>query len=207
MPDQRVTKYVLLGGFATRAADGGAAFCNELVSGLRTPVRICECLFALPAESWEQAIVSDVELFRNAVPERIVEFACAEVVTFVHQIENADIVYFRGGSTKLLLLTLSSIEGWKEALKGKTVAGSSAGACMLSQYYFDTSEPDGMLHPGVGLVPVKVTCHYKAVQAEGHRGAGRRIPDWDRIDTELALGGGDGAVVKLREGEFRTFWL
>jgi len=69
----------------------------------------------------------------------------------------------RGGSTPKLLGVLRKYESLKENLQGKTVAGSSAGAYAIGKYSaFHDDESGGKVREGLGLLPVRVVCHYQS---------------------------------------------
>ena len=205
MTTRRKTKFILAGGFAGRSPDGGAAFCREVTAGLSAPVRVCECLFALPLENWHDSLSADREFFRRALPDVPLEFVRADQSSFLRQIEESDVIYFRGGSTEKLMRTLDSIDGWSDAIHGKTVVGSSAGAYMLSRHYLDMNNPGDLLC-GFGLVPVTLVAHYRSSAAtDGY--IARKLPDWDEVDSEMSRMAGEAQVLKLREGEFCTYYL
>ena len=60
-----MTKYILVGGYIHKAQDGGKAFCEELVKGFNEnrPIKILDCMFARPRESWEEKINQDIDFF------------------------------------------------------------------------------------------------------------------------------------------------
>ncbi len=63
-----------------------------------------------------------------------------------------------GGTTLKLLDALKKFPNLKELFKGKIIAGESAGAYVLSAFFFSKSA--GGIFEGTGLVPVKIICHY-----------------------------------------------
>ena len=79
---------------------------------------------------------------------------------FIEEIKSADVIYIRGGDTQKLKDTLDGYPGFKELIKGKTVAGSSAGAYVLSTYYYTNSK--GKVLEGYGCLPLRVVCHYQS---------------------------------------------
>ncbi len=86
--------------------------------------------------------------------------------------------------------------GWEKELEGKTVAGSSAGANMLSKYFYGLD--DLGLWEGSGSVPVKVLVHYRSDYNAPNI-------DWDKAEAELKAYKEDLPLVTLHEGEFRVF--
>ncbi len=66
----------------------------------------------------------------------------------------------RGGETEKLLFELKKHPEFKDAIKGKTIAGSSAGAYAVSRYYHSANR--GGIHEGLGILPVRMICHYQS---------------------------------------------
>lgn len=63
-----------------------------------------------------------------------------------------------GGETLRLLETLKKYSNLEKLIDGKIVSGESAGAYVLSTYFY--SKTAGGVFRGLGLVPVKTICHY-----------------------------------------------
>lgn len=188
-----MTKFILIGGYPHKAADGGKAFCEELVKGKTEPVKFLDCLFARPQELWEKGHAQDIELFGSNLPEKQLDMVPADPEKFIEQLKWADVVYIRGGSNEALRAALEKHPGWIEVLEGKTLAGSSAGANILSKYFWS---PDSLqCHDGLGILPVKVIVHY---------GSEYNSPnvDWNKAEVELRAYKDDLPVLKLPEGGF-----
>lgn len=192
-------KVILSGGFVSRASDGGAAFCAEVISGGLSPIRMLECAFGMPEESWKNSSEKDLAMFREMCPNVTFDLDIAIVEHFVEQIKQADIVYFRGGETQRLQTCLAGINGWQDALDGKVLVGASAGAYVLSSRYVQLSQPPDFKH-GFGLLPVKIVAHYQSTFL--HKGNHDKSKEyWSQVDK--IMDNQDGlTVVKLREGEF-----
>lgn len=190
-----MTKFILIGGYPHKAADGGKAFCEELVKGASEPVKFLDCLFARPEETWEKGHAQDKELFGSNLPNKRVDMVPADPTEFIEQLHWADVIYIRGGSNDALREALNKQESWVEALEGKTLAGSSAGANMLSKYFWS---PDSLkCGDGLGILPVKVIVHY---------GSEYNAPnvDWNKAEVELRAYKEDLPILKLPEGGFEV---
>lgn len=187
------TKIILVGGYPRKAADGGKAFCEELVAGCAEPVKILDCLFARPAENWEKAYREDKEFFERHLPGKRLEVILAQPKTFIEQIRWAHTIYIRGGETTRLLEILATLPHWTHELTGKTLAGSSAGAEALSKYfyYLDTLT----MEEGLGLLPIKFIPHYRSDYNTPNI-------NWDQADIDLQNYKEDLPILKLAEGEF-----
>ena len=190
-----MTKFILVGGYVKKAPDGGAAFCDELVRGFEDPVKILVCMFARRREVWEEAFAGDIDFFRSRLPNKILDIQLAENGRLSEQVQWADVVFFRGGSSHELVDALKAEGDWMLHTEDKTIAGTSAGADALSKYYFglDTKE----VREGMGLLPVKVIPHFRS---DYH---GWEF-DWDAALKELAGYREDLLVFALGEGEFRV---
>ena len=178
-----------------KAADGGKAFCEELVKGFPEPVKILECIFAMPPERWEEKLASDKAFFAKNLSATKYELQLADPSTFTQQVQWANVVYLRGGETARLMSALAQTKGWSDHLNGKTVAGSSAGADALSKYYYCLDHLK--LGEGLGLVSVKVLVHYQSNYNAPHI-------NWDKAYAELQSYQEKLPVVTLHEGEFKV---
>lgn len=186
-------KYILVGGFARKAPDGGRAFCEECVAGFLEPVKILVCAFAREPERWNETLAKDTLFFKNNIPNVQCNFALATPENFLEQIAWADCIYFRGGQMPLLKKVLSTIPGWQTKLAGKTVVGASVGADLLAAYNYDV---DALTtDSGCGLINAKTITHY---QSDYHA----PLIDWDKALAELKSFGKDLPIITLREGEF-----
>lgn len=188
-----MTKFILMGGYISRASDGGKAFCEELIEGFDQPVRILDCMFARPKDSWAVAFEEDKLFFAKNLRMKIL-VTLADPAAFTEQVHNADAVYLRGGSTESLLGMLAAAPGWDKELIGKTLAGSSAGAMAIvaSSYSLDALK----CRDGLGLLPIKVIPHWKSDYNTPN-------VDWDKaLDDMKAYGDQTAEVLTIGEGEF-----
>jgi peptidase E len=150
-----MTKFILHGGETKVDSSDNAAFFREMGKG---GLRVLCVYFAREKEGWAERFEEDKKNFSLAWPEKKFEFSLAEEKSFIEQAKNADVVYMRGGRTRRIFEFFKPIKNLKELFKGKTVGGSSAGACVLSRYYYSTSQD--RIYEGTGVLPIKVFCHY-----------------------------------------------
>lgn len=188
-----MTKYVLLGGYAWKAADGGKAFAETLVKGHTAPVKFLICLFARPEKLKWLLFAEDKSTFSSHLPESIIDFRLANVGRFIEQVQWADVIYFRGGKTQKLIEKLDQNVGWEKKLEGKTVAGASAGANMMAKYYYGLDKPGA--REGLGLLPIKTIVHWKSDYNAPNI-------DWDKAYAELKTYGENLHILTLPEGSF-----
>lgn len=187
-----MTKYILHGGYSTKAVDRGRGFFEAMIEGFESPL-VLECLFAREEADWQAAFDKDAEFARTNYPERDVHMKLARPETFLDQMKAADIVYFRGGRTSRLLEVLQQQHGFQELFGGKTIVGSSAGANMLSHFYWGLDDPG--LRQGLGLVPAKALVHYRSDYNSPN-------VDWDQAEKELRAIAPELPLLTIPEGGF-----
>ncbi len=189
------TRYILVGGYHQKAADGGRAFAEELTKGLEGSVKILECLFARPQDEWEKAYNGDIQFFNQFVSDKKLEFKLATLEGFIEEIQWADVIFIRGGTREDYLVEL--FQGWRtkleKVLSNKILAGTSAGADVISTYYYDLDHLK--VKSGLGLVPKKVIVHYRSDYNAPNI-------NWDTVKTELENYKESLPVITLAEGEF-----
>ena len=85
----------------------------------------------------------------------LIDRASAQDPLIVESLRAALLIYLLGGFTHYLAQTLLGSPAWEAVLQawrdGAVLAGSSAGAMVLCQFYFDPSQ--GQVFDGLGLVP------------------------------------------------------
>mgnify|MGYP001570432368 CR=1 FL=1 len=155
-----MTKIILVGGCDYKAPDGGKAFCEALTDGFEEPVKILDCLFARPKEKWDEVYQKDKKFFAMQLPGKTIELELAQPEKFIQQMRWSNAIYIRGGSNDLLLDILHTCGDWLAELDGKTLAGSSAGACIIVKYYYELDSLK--LGEGLGLLPMKIIVHWKS---------------------------------------------
>lgn len=191
-----MTKYILAGGYIHKAKDGGKAFCEELVKGIdKKSVKILDCMFARPRDSWEDKIKEDNNLFSKFIKDFELELALPE--KFTEQVKNSDVIFLRGGYTQQLFDLLNQDISWVKELDGKVLAGTSAGAEVIAKYYYVLSTP--RTGDGFGLLPIKFISHWKSVFFDDSR----QDINWERAIKELKNYKEDLPIYTLTEGEFK----
>jgi len=194
-----MTKYILIGGYIHKAADGGKAFFKELVKGFGNdkPVVILNCLFARSRDSWENKLQENKEFFSRYIDN--FEIVLADPEKFTEQVKSSDVIFLQGGFTGPLIDGLSKDRGWIKCLDGKTVAGSSAGGDAIAKYYsvLKTSR----VGDGLGLLPIKFIPHWKSDYSDDEV----RDIDWEAELEKMKGYKEDLPIYTLTEGEFKAF--
>lgn len=152
------TKYILHGGYAGEENKENDKFFKEILSIRKNKLNILLVYFAKNKEDYQRVKSEDIYQFSKNANSKILNFDIAEKKNFIKQIKKSDIIYMHGGKTLKLLKALKGYKISSKLIKGKVVAGESAGAYVLSSYFYSKSERG--CFAGLKLVPVKVICHY-----------------------------------------------
>lgn len=149
--------------------EGGAEFSGsmrepdlraiELAGGFDAPIRILPTA-AAPDNNHIRAGNNGVRWFqslgaRDVESLALIDKASANDPQITESLRNAKLIYLLGGFTHYLGQTLLGSQAWEAALEayqnGAVIAGSSAGAMVLCEHYFDPGR--GVVERGLNLVP------------------------------------------------------
>lgn len=182
------TKFILHGGLNSENMDeDNSPFYAEILKDTPQNLDILLVPFAKDDEGRKNRAVEKVTMeFNKFVGEKNMIIEIANEADFLNQISRADIVYFHGGVSFRLLEILKKYPGIQRSLKGKVVAGESAGANVWCKYFY-SPHADGVFE-GLGMLPLKIIPHFKDEYRERLNGFG--------ADMEELL---------LPEYEFKTF--
>jgi cyanophycinase len=131
----------------------------ELAGGFDAPIRILPTA-AAPDNNHVRAGNNGVRWFRGLGARDVeslplIDKASANDPQIVESLRAAKLVYLLGGFTHYLGQTLMDSQAWQAALEayqnGAVIAGSSAGAMALCEYYYDPGR--GKVERGLNLVP------------------------------------------------------
>jgi len=152
----------------TLLLEGGAEFGGqmrepdlkalELAGGSDAPVRIIPAA-AAPDHNHQRAGNNGARWFQSlgakdvdSIP--LIDRASANDEEIVRSLRDARLVYLLGGFTHYLGQTLRGSLAWLAVLdayqNGAVISGSSAGAMVMCQYYYDPGQ--GHIHEGLDLV-------------------------------------------------------
>ena len=153
----------------TLLLEGGAEFGGtmrepdlraiELAGGLDAPIRIIPAA-AAPDHNHVRAGNNGVRWFqslgaRNVESLPLIDKASANDPKIMDALQTAKLIYMLGGFTHHLGQTLLGSKAWTAALEayqnGAIIAGSSAGAMVMCEHYFDPGR--GQVERGLNLVP------------------------------------------------------
>ncbi len=181
------TKFILNGGFNIQSGKENNEFYKEILLDAPESSKVLLVFFAKEDERIADATERvKSEFIKNSGAKKLT-FETADKKNFLDQIQATDIIYLAGGKTAKLLETLKGIIGLVESIRGKIVAGESAGANALASYSY-SPKAEAILQ-GLGVLPIKLIPHYK----EEYKGV------LDSVGRELEL-------VELAEYETKVFF-
>lgn len=139
----------------------------ELAGGFDAPIRIIPTA-AAPDQNDQRAGNNGIRWFQSlgatdvgSLP--LIDKATANDENIVRSLREAKLIYMLGGFTGYLGETLKGSAAWQAVLEayatGAVVAGSSAGAMVMCEFYYDPSR--GQIVAGLNLVPNAIVMpHY-----------------------------------------------
>ena len=131
----------------------------ELAGDLDAPIRIIPTA-AAPDNNHQRTGRNGIRWFeslaaRNVNTVPLIDQQSANDPAVVDALRAAKLIYMLGGFTHYLALTLLGSNAWDAVLdaweNGAVIAGSSAGAMVMCEYYYDPSR--GQVEQGLNLVP------------------------------------------------------
>jgi peptidase E len=157
-----MTKFILHGGFTRVDNELNAGYYHEITRSLAKDAKVLVIPFSRDDKEYSDVLKLETEKIQNSATNKQLDVQIASENNLIDQIKNSDAVVIRGGNTNKLLTALKKHPSFKDAIKDKTVAGSSAGAYVLSTYYH--SADSGKIHEGLKILPLRVICHFKSDQ-------------------------------------------
>jgi peptidase E len=160
MSSELKTTFILYGGFTPNEQhDGNADFSREILKyAPENPI-----VLLVPFAKESDRVIPTTERTTNELNaqkwQKNIRYEIATEEKFVEQINSADVIYFQGGASHRLLDVLKKYSDLGELLKGKIVAGDSAGANALSTFFYSPSSDE--VCEGLGILLIKVIPHYK----------------------------------------------
>ncbi|MDH3825951.1 MAG: Type 1 glutamine amidotransferase-like domain-containing protein [Desulfobacterales bacterium] len=153
--------YILLAGgaeFSGRMAKPDRR-AIELAGGLGASIRIIPAA-AAPDNNHQRAGKNGVNWFKklgavNVAALPLIDRKSADDPAVVKSLQRSKMVYLPGGFPRHLAQSLAGSDSWQAILSahqsGAVIAGSSAGAMIFCEHYYDPDEKD--IFGGLGLIP------------------------------------------------------
>jgi cyanophycinase len=196
----------------------------ELAGGFNAPIRIIPTA-AAPDNNHQRAGNNGIRWFQS-LGAKNVSAVCllsrirAEDNNIAQSLRDAKLIYLLGGFTHYLGQTLKDSLAWESAVEayhnGAVIAGSSAGAMVMCEFYYDPSA--GRVHDGLNLVPKSLVLpHHNTFGKSWAPKLLKKIPDVTLVGIDERTGMlnngenntwniyGAGAVTLYRNGAVETF--
>jgi len=154
-----MTKYILHGGYMGRENDQNKMFFSEVTKDLKNGDKVLVVGFARNSEEYDKILERDKVNVLNSSNGKNLEVLWADENNFMDQVKDSGAIIIEGGDTLQLFTVLKKFPDFLNFLDGKTIAGSSAGAYVLSKYYYSNSADK--IFEGLGAVPIRILCHYE----------------------------------------------
>lgn len=131
----------------------------ELAGGFDVPIRIIPTA-AAPDNNHQRAANNGIRWFQSLGAKDVLSVPLitkirADDKNIAQSLQEAKLIYLLGGFTHYLGQTLKDSLAWQSVVEayqnGAVIAGSSAGAMVMCEFYFDPSA--GRVHKGLNLVP------------------------------------------------------
>lgn len=188
-----MTKFILHGGFTRKENELNQAFFEEFARDIPDGGTILQVYFASRTDDTSEAFKEQAAKVLEHSHGKDFNFAMATKEDFLTQLESCSAVYLHGGSTNKLLGVLRTYPTLKPLMEGKTIAGSSAGAYALAR--FGASHSEEVVREGLGLVPLRVVCHYESPE----------LPPSDASVSLLKKTAPEIELVFLKDCEWKVF--
>lgn len=191
------TKFILHGGYTRYDNELNQSFLNEVVKDVPENGKVLIVLFATDDGKVEEYFANFKEKFSEHTQGRKLDYVKATKKGFLEQVKSADAIYIQGGDTDKLIRTLKEYPEFAGNIKDKTVAGSSAGAYVLSAYYYTNSQ--NKVLEGLGILPIRTVCHYQSKIHPAPEGIDP-VSDLNKFGNNLEL-------VLLKDFEWKLFTI
>lgn len=161
-----MTTYILHGGETKKESINNDKFFKRMTISVRDQANILLVYFARKESLSKEKFKIDKENFNKASKNNKFNFilASSDLDVFSKQVKSADVIYMHGNKTNLLLQSLSKVRNLDDLWKNKIIGGSSAGANVLSRFYYNFSEDK--IEEGLGILSYKVFVHSDTVSQE-----------------------------------------
>ena len=198
------TKFILHGGRLRLKDERNDAYFRELTKDLRDGDEVLFIGFARRDEKDRAEVYEREKKFILAQTTSDVQVVNATHDNLIEQIKSAKAVQITGGESPDLIRDLKHYPDFLQALAGRVVGGSSAGACLFSAYFFNTDET-GVLE-GLGTLPIRLKVHYGS-PGFGDIATSLKLLDECPGDLELVLLKECEWIVKEADYEISIRWV
>jgi cyanophycinase len=167
----------------------------ELAGGFDAPIRIIPTA-ATPDHNHQRAGNNGIRWFQSLGAKDVLSVPLlskirADDKNIAQTLRATKLIYLLGGFTHYLGQTLKDSLAWQAAMEayqdGAVIAGSSAGAMVMCQFYYDPS--GGRVHEGLNLVPNSLVLpHHNTFGKNWAPSLLKKIPDVTLIGIDERTG-------------------
>ena len=167
----------------------------ELAGGFEAPIRIIPTA-AAPDNNYQRAGNNGIHWFqslgaKDVVSLPLIDKASANDASLAKSLQAAKLIYMLGGFTGYLAETLIASPAWEAVLEayrsGAVIAGSSAGAMVMCEFYYDPSAQ--RVVKGLNLVPNSLVLpHHNTFGKSWAPQLTKQVPDLTLIGIDEQTG-------------------
>jgi len=152
------TKFLLHGGMLKYDKPQNTSFFEELTANLADGDIILYIGFARREEVERQATYERDRKLILAHTAKNIEVINATYDTLIEGCRNAQAIFVTGGETDKLVADIQKYPDFIDSISGKVIAGSSAGACLFSTFYYFNASREVL--KGLSVLPISLMVHY-----------------------------------------------
>lgn len=156
------TRFLLHGGRVKLNDERNNSFFRELVKDLSDGDIVLSIGFAGHDEAKRLEYFERDKKFLLSQAETEIQVINATYDDLPNQIRAAKSIYITGGDVPKLINDIRRYPHFLKLLKGKLVAGTSAGACLFSTYYLNCPKLEVL--QGLGVFPIRLAVHYGSLE-------------------------------------------
>ncbi len=192
-----MTKYILHGGATKLKTEDNKLYFQEMLHGLKNP-KILMIYFARELDAYDESFKTDAEMFDWADTGESYTLTMATEEAFIEQAQESDVLYFAGGTSYKLIEAIKKQDtDVKKLFEGKVISGSSAGANMVSEWFYGHGARE--VGRGLGALPITVFVHHRASEGQKFWLDDERTKE---IEDELLLKSGRTEILRIPEQKF-----
>lgn len=152
------TTFLLHGGRLKLKDARNDSYFRELTKNLVDGDTVLHIPFARRIPEDQQVVFEREKAWILAQADKKINVVMATKEGLIQQISQSQVIHITGGESPELIRDLQQYPDFLSSLKGKTVGGSSAGACLFSTYYWYGEQ--GEVQKGLGTLPIALFVHY-----------------------------------------------
>jgi cyanophycinase-like exopeptidase len=154
-----MTKYILHGGNEFDENEDNYYFYNLFGRDLAEGANVLISIHALQEKDRNIRFLEISKRISKYCPKNLnVELAEQNSEEFIQQLKKSQVLFLRGGETLRLKEYIKTVDKFSELIKEKVIVAASAGAYILSEFYYDSQTLS--ISEGLGILPLKILCHY-----------------------------------------------